>query len=106
MVEMPGGCSATVTEPFALRVLGDSMLPEFEDGAIIIVDPGGPYEHGSYIVADHDDEPILRQLIYRDGRAYLQALNHGYPLLEANDPLTVRGVVVQKYHRRKRKHYL
>ena len=35
MVE--GSCSSL--EPYALRVLGDSMEPEFADGCVIIVDP-------------------------------------------------------------------
>lgn len=33
-----GPCSER--EPFALRVEGESMAPEFEDGCVIIVDPG------------------------------------------------------------------
>jgi phage repressor protein C with HTH and peptisase S24 domain len=32
-------CSSS--EPFALRVVGDDMAPEFVDGHVIIVDPGG-----------------------------------------------------------------
>jgi len=38
------GCAAS--EPFALRVLGDSMLPEFADGSIIIIDPAGAIRDG------------------------------------------------------------
>ena len=33
------GCSAA--EPFALRVLGDMMEPEFEHGCVIVIDPEG-----------------------------------------------------------------
>ncbi len=33
-----GGCSTL--EPYALRVLGDSMEPEFPEGCVVIVDPG------------------------------------------------------------------
>ena len=32
-------CSSA--EPYALMVLGDSMLPEFEEGEIIVVEPSG-----------------------------------------------------------------
>ncbi len=42
-------CEAS--EPFALRVIGDDMLPEFEDGNIVIVDPGGLVKSGCYVVA-------------------------------------------------------
>ena len=38
---MNSGSGCAASEPFALRVLGDSMLPEFAEGAIIIIDPAG-----------------------------------------------------------------
>jgi len=34
-------------EPYALRVLGDSMEPEFADGCIVIVDPAGDAKSGA-----------------------------------------------------------
>jgi len=33
-------------EPFALRVSGDVMAPEFNDGCIIIIDPSGVVKDG------------------------------------------------------------
>ena len=40
LMDMDGsGCASS--EPFALRVLGDSMEPEFKDGCVIIIDPDG-----------------------------------------------------------------
>ena len=44
------GCTADTTEPYALQVIGDSMTPEFEDGNIIIVDPGVALYNGAYAV--------------------------------------------------------
>ena len=38
-------------EPYALMVLGDSMLPEFEEGEIIVVEPEGVARDGSFVVA-------------------------------------------------------
>lgn len=38
-------------EPFVLRVIGDSMLPDFEDGSIVVIDPGQTATNGDYIVA-------------------------------------------------------
>jgi phage repressor protein C with HTH and peptisase S24 domain len=49
-MESSGGCAAS--EPFALRVLGDSMLPEFAEGVIIIIDPAGTIRDGCYVMAD------------------------------------------------------
>ena len=38
-------------ETFALRVLDDSMQPEFRRGCIIIIDPTGRATDGSYVLA-------------------------------------------------------
>jgi len=94
-------------EPFALRVIGDSMAPEFEDGCIIIIDPSGVVNDGSYVLARHEDEYIFRQLVFGDGRYYLKALAAGHETIEIADLKPVEGVIVQKGARRKadRKHY-
>ncbi len=105
MMDM-GGCSAA--EPFALRVLGDSMMPEFEDGAIIIIDPAGVVESGSYVLAMHNDEYIFRQLIIEAGQYRLKPLNPGYETVEIPGLEAVKGVIVQKAgtRRHQRKHYI
>lgn len=102
---MSSGCNADVTEPFALRVMGDSMSPEFEDGAIIIVDPAAPCNHGAYAVIEHAGEVIFRQFIVENGQQYLKPLNDKYDTVAISGQFDVRGVVIQQTHRRKRKHY-
>ena len=54
--------SCASSEPFALRVIGDDMSPEFEDGHIIIVDPGGQLKTGCFVVAKAEGDVILREL--------------------------------------------
>lgn len=49
-------------EPYALRVLDDSMAPEVPSGAVVIVDPGEPAEDGSLVVLEHEGEAVLRRL--------------------------------------------
>ena len=71
--------SCSEAEPFALRVIGDSMAPEFRNGAIIIVDPAGVVEDGSYVIAVQGDEFIFRQLVLHRGQMSLKALNDAYP---------------------------
>ena len=57
MTETPGADdSCSGAEPFALRVLGDSMAPEFADGDIIIVEPDGALHDGSFVLARPDGE--------------------------------------------------
>jgi len=100
-----GGCAEN--EPFALRVLGDSMLPEFEEGAIIVIDPDGVIRDGCYVIAMYNDEYIFRQLRILDQRYYLQPLNDLYDTVQISGPGVVMGVVSQKAGRRRkdRRHY-
>jgi len=90
-----GDCSAG--EAFALMVLGDSMEPEFRQGEIIVIEPEGLANDGSYVLAWHDDEFIFRQLARRDDGWWLVALNPAYPAARLGDDLSaVRGVIIQK----------
>ena len=102
--------SCAEAEPFALRVIGDSMEPEFKDGAIIIIDPAGVVESGCYVIAAQSDEFIFRQLVVEDGRMFLRALNEAYPDLPLPGGINdVKGRVVQQQagrRRKDRKHYV
>lgn len=90
-------CSAA--EPFALMVLGDSMLPEFAEGEIIVIEPEGHAHDGSYVLAFERDEYIFRQLVKGDGGWLLHPLNPSYPDLPIADLDAVKGVVIQKQQR-------
>ena len=83
-------CSSA--EPYALMVLGDSMLPEFEEGEIIVIEPEGLAKNGSYVVAHHNDEYIFRQLVQHQARWYLKPLNDLYPTTEVPGLEVVKGV--------------
>lgn len=103
--DLGGGCSAA--EPYALRVIGDSMAPEFNDGHIIIVDPGMPLINGAYVVMDVAGETTFRQFVIEGERKVLRALNSGYPDMELDGAWLLRGVVIQRGGRRRSeiKHY-
>jgi len=83
-------------EPYALMVLGDSMLPEFGEGDVIVIYPNNTIKNGSYVVAHHNDDYIFRQFIEQDGRYFLKALNAAYPMEEVPGTDVVKGVIVQK----------
>jgi SOS-response transcriptional repressor LexA len=89
------------SEPFALQVLGDSMEPEFHDGAVIIVEPSPLLEHGCYVVAQHDGEYLLRQLANDGEHWQLKPLNPRYPTLTISGPDAIRGRVIQRCGRRR-----
>lgn len=90
-------------EPYALMVLGDSMLPEFEAGEIIVIEPEGVARDGSFVIAyleevkQEDERYIFRQLVKHPEGWMLKPLNPLYP----NIPIegiegVVKGVVIMK----------
>ena len=96
-------CSAS--EPFALRVIGDDMAPEFVDGNIIIVVPGGKLGSGCFVVARHQGEMIFRQLFIERGVYSLRALDTslaGIPL--PNGIGDIVGVISQRSGKRRSEH--
>ena len=81
------GCEGN--ESFALMVMGQSMVPEFNEGEIIIIEPGGDAQDGSYVLAWHAGEWIFRHRL-------AEPVNPAFgdsPLSSLN---AVRGVIIQK----------
>jgi DNA polymerase V len=83
-------------EPYALMVLGDSMLPEFEEGEIIVVEPSGLVKDGSYVVAYVNDEYIFRQIVKHAEGWMLKPLNPLYQNIPVADIDVAKGVVILK----------
>ncbi len=96
------GCGAL--EPYALRVLGDSMEPEFTEGSVILIDPGHTPRDGSYVVVDYAGDVFFRQLVFDGERRFLKPLNPKYGGFEITPPYTIRGGVVQQAGRRRSQH--
>ena len=93
-------------DTFGLRVEGDSMEPWFNDGDIVIVDPGRKPRPRDYVVArsnlEHLNEVTIKQYFptgYDEhGRELfeLRALNSAYPSMDCNQlQLEIIGVVVE-----------
>lgn len=90
-----GGCGSS--EPFALQVTDNSMEPEFKKGCIIIIDPSGVVEHGSFVMAMVENGYIFRQLVIEHGIHYLQPLHEDYMHEKRQIALdAVQGVIVQQ----------
>ena len=83
---------------FALQVRGDSMEPEFTEGATIIVDPALEAVHGSFVIVRLDDalEATFKQLVVDGGNRFLKPLNGRYPIVPINGNATIVGVVVEQ----------
>jgi SOS-response transcriptional repressor LexA len=66
---------------FALRVSGDSMVPEFSEGMILIVEPEMEPNPGDYVIARNGEgETTFKQLIKDGSDWYLKPLNDRYPI--------------------------
>ena len=99
--------SCSSLEPYALRVLGDSMEPEFADGCVVIVDPGQAPRDGAYVIVEFAGDVFFRQLVFQGERRFLKPLNPKYGSFELTPPYAIRGAVVQQAGRRRsqRRHY-
>ena len=95
-------CSAS--EPFALRVIGDDMAPEFVDGHIIVIDPGGRLTSGCYVVANYQGAVIFRQLLIDGGDYRLVASNTELPEIHLEGVADIVGVVSQRSGKRRSEH--
>jgi len=95
-------------EPYALMVLGDSMAPEFVEGHVIIIDPGGDVKNDSYVFAVYEGEYIFRQLHIENGQYFLKPLNDKYPTLEVSSLDAIKGVITQRSGRKRqdKKYYV
>ena len=83
-------------EPYALMVLGDSMMPEFAEGEIIVIEPSGLVKDGSYVVAFVNEEYIFRQLVKHEEGWMLKPLNPVYENIPVADIDVAKGVVIMK----------
>ena len=99
------GAHCAASEPYALRVIGAQMAPEFRDGQIIIVDPGGRVTSGCYVIARHDGELLFRQLRIEDDNWWLHALDPSIEDVILENRLDgIVGVISQRSGRRRSEH--
>ena len=98
----PARCSP---QTYALRVRGDSMLPDYREGEIVFVDPNLEPRHRDEVVVcnEQNGEATMKQLLIEGDRRYLKALNRDYPerirLMTEEDSLC--GVVIGLYRERR-----
>ena len=99
------GCS--LSEPYALQVLGNEMEPEFPDQCIVVIRPEDSCTDGMNVFVEVEGVRWFRQ--YRrdaSGRETLVALNDLYPEIDLTGlEWQVLGVIIQRNIRRQIKHY-
>lgn len=78
---------------FALRVVNDSMEPEFKEGMVLIVEPEMDAMPGDYVIAKNGSEETTFKKLVQDGADwYLKPLNPAYPIRPLGGS-TIIGVV-------------
>ena len=87
---------------FALKVKGDSMMPKFQEGDVLIVRQQDDCENGAYaIVAVNGNDATFKKVIKRENGIILQPLNTIYePIIFDKKqietlPVRILGVVVE-----------
>jgi SOS-response transcriptional repressor LexA len=97
----------SLSEPFALQVLGPDMEPEFPDQCIVVIEPTDQCGDGAYVFVEAEGVRWFRQ--YREdaaGNRWLAACNPLFPDIELNGlEFKIHGVIIQRNVRRKVKHY-
>ena len=63
---------------FGIRISGDSMSPDINDGDIVFVKRQPSVEIGEIGIFIYDDNAYCKKLIYRDNHYYLRSLNSKY----------------------------
>lgn len=94
---------------FALRIKGDSMLPEFREGDTVIIDPSVDPLPGDYVVAKNgENEATFKKYrprgVNEQGQQVFELvpLNEDYPSMRS-DMTVVRIIGTMVEHRRYRK---
>jgi len=83
---------------FGVRIKGDSMQPQINDGDIVFVERQPSINVGDIGIFIYDGESYCKQLIYRDNAYYLHSLNNKYkdiPIL--SDSIYTIGRVLDSY---------
>jgi len=94
------------SKTFALRVVGDSMSPEYQEGWHIFVDPEVQAQHNDdVIVRDETGNATFKRLQITQEGKFLLALNPDYPnrIITVPNTSTICGVVIYSGKSRKNK---
>jgi phage repressor protein C with HTH and peptisase S24 domain len=82
---------------YALEISGDSMMPAYRDGDVIIVSPGAPIRRGDRVVVKtKKDEVMVKELKRRTSKSIeLQSINAEQPdrTLAVSDVMWIARVV-------------
>ena len=88
------------TRNFAIRIADTSMIPRFEIGTVLIIDPELKPNINDFVVAkiSHQEQPVIRQLILKGNQHFLSPINSTiYKEIELKTEDNILGIVRQAY---------
>lgn len=90
--DLPDGVNAD----FALRCKGDSMIPTFNNGDLVLIRQQPDVNNGQIAAVNIDGETTLKHLYHQDGGILLVADNSAFPpvFVPAEKEIIVHGLAV------------
>lgn len=87
--------------PFLFNVVGDSMIPTLRHGDLLIVDTDRQIKHNDVVVANFDNQLVVKRISLRSAYPLLKSDNKLYEDLVANGNIycSIVGVVDGIYTR-------
>ncbi|MCL2821450.1 MAG: XRE family transcriptional regulator [Oscillospiraceae bacterium] len=70
---------------FALRVSGDSMIPQLSDGQVIWIKEQVSVKHGDIGIFTYDGDVYCKELLIGKNKTYLKSLNPDYEDIEVKE---------------------
>lgn len=87
----------TGPDTFAVAMQGASMEPDFMDGDFIVIDPGLPWKHQSFVLASAGSgTETIRKVLMDGGRPVLMLSNLKYPSQVDSERNKILGTVIGK----------
>ena len=84
-------------KPFAVRVVGDSMYPQFEDQSVLICSTLREPKNRDFVLAyiHKLNRIVFRQLFLDSSMMILKSINPNFPVIQLNEKDCIVGIVIQ-----------
>lgn len=84
---------------FAVKIVGDSMEPEYEDGDIVLVRSQNTLYNGQIGIILYDNDVRCKKYCKNKKNIFLESLNKKYPPVNiaSNRKFIIQGLVLEKY---------
>ena len=80
-----------------MKVLDDSMWPQFIEGTMLIINPALKPKNRDFVIyyLKKEQEVVFRQYIFENDNKILKAINQALPSIKINKNDKIIGVVTQ-----------